>query len=286
MPRAVVLSLIAPVVLLARTADQSGGPRSSGTPPTFEAASLRLNKSGTEPFRIVPLPGRLRGTNVPAKFLIAAAFAEDGAPLHNSRIVGGPGWLDSTRFDLEATAGANVPAPVLFTMLRSLLVEQWKLVTHQEQREMPIYALVLAGRSGEPGPHLRRSTTDCDALMAQIRNGVPSSSSARRLYRAGVDSITGSCARIPMLATSLSQSPSVGRRVEDRTGLDGWFDVDLTWALDQPLAGQFPDGRAPVASDVPGLFTALQEQLGLKLESTRAPADVLVIDNAELRANH
>lgn len=267
----------------------SRGQSAQAAPPTqspsFEAASLKLNRSGPAPFRIEPLPGRLRGTNVPARFLIAAAFAEDGVPLHDSRIIGGPSWLQSSRFDLEATAGGLVPPGVLFTMLRSLLMERWKLTTHWEQREAPSYALVLDRRNGELGPQLRRSSVDCDALTAQAREGLLPAT-PRPLYRAGLETITGTCARISMLASSLSQSPLVGRPVEDRTGLVGWFEIDLEWTVEQ-LPGQPTQtaGRAPTSVGAE-LFTALREQLGLRLTSTRAPVDVLVIESAELRTDN
>lgn len=279
----VVVLVVMPFALAAPIRGQSAQAAAPPRSPSFEAASLKLNTSGMAPFRIEPLPGRLRGTNVPARFLIAAAFAEHGVPLHDSRIVGGPRWLEHSRFDLEATADGPVPADVLFTMLRSLLIERWKLATRWEQRAVPIYALVLDRRSGALGPQLRRSRADCDALTAQ--SGPMAPAAPRPLYHAGLDTITGTCVRASALATSLSQSPQVGRRVEDRTGLVGWFEVDLTWAGE--LAGQ----RVQTAGDQPTsagveLFTALREQLGLRLESSRAPADILVIESAALQTDN
>jgi uncharacterized protein (TIGR03435 family) len=269
---------------------QLGPLRASGASPNqdenqkqaeFEVASLRLNTSGPGPFAIIPSPGgRLRGTNVPAKFLIAAAFGHTGGPLHEYQMVGGPRWLETSRFDVEGKAADNVNVPVLFEMLKSLLQQRWSLRSHWERRELPTYALVMARTDRRFGPQLRRSTIDCDALMTEIGKGRRLSSATRPPYRAGNGTITGNCARISMLVPSISRSPAVRRIVSDETGLDGWFELDLTWAPDQ-LSHQTPDTPSGT-DDKTGLITALQEQLGLRLEARRSSVDVLVIESADL----
>ena len=140
--------------------------------------------------------------------------------------------------------------------LQSLLEDRFQLRVHREARELPIYALVRSGKNGTLGPGFSHSTIDCtkDASTCEFRGGP--------VGRIKADALTSD------LLMQLLANAS-GRIVVDRTGLEGPFVVDLEWSQDQ------------TASDKPSLFTAIQEQLGLKLESTRGPVDVLVIDHVE-----
>jgi uncharacterized protein (TIGR03435 family) len=263
---------------------------------SFEVASLKLNVSGPGPFAILPLPGRLRGTNIPAKFLVAAAFAPPGqGPLLPYQIVGGPDWLNAARFDLEAKAPESVgsaytgPPVALFGMLKTLLLERFKMTVRADKRELPVYTLVRARGDEQLGPQLvRRSEAECAALAAQPKSsGGPTTASGRPAvgFRSGIDSILGGCARLALLINQISRLHD--RVVVDGTGLEGLFDYELVWTPDTFQLSQLNQGGArggalPSPTDGASQLTALTEQLGLRLESSRATIDVIVIDRAEM----
>ena len=239
--------------------------------------------------------GRFTATNVPLRDLIRFAYQ-----LQNFQIVGGPDWLTSDRFDIVAKAEGEVPSAPLGTagpmqmMMRSLLEERFKVSVHQEKRDLPIYALVFARSDKKLGAKLQPSTVDCQAMMtaAMARGGPPlapppSTPSGRPVcgMRSGPGQMMGGGFPLSQLASALSQM--VQRVVVDRTELTGNFDLELTYTPDQMPQG--PPGTPPpgapppppIDPNGPSIFTALQEQLGLKLDSQRGPVDVLVIDRAE-----
>lgn len=164
-------------------------------------------------------------------------------------------------------------------MIRTMLADRFQLVVHNEKREMPVYAIVLARADGRFGPQLKRSELDCNAVAEAIKRGAatPPQRSPDRPFcgtQTGPGMVMTSGVQMTDFARNLS--PSTGRIVLDRTGLTGPFDIDLKFTPD-PLG----PGVGDPATDVPSLFVAIQEQLGLKLEAMRAPVDVLVIDSAE-----
>jgi uncharacterized protein (TIGR03435 family) len=263
--------------------------------PSFEVASVKPNESGDPRVMIGGGPGgRFNASNVPLRMLIRNAYQ-----LQDSQLVGGPAWLATERFDIVAKAEGN-PAPVppgsvgpMQLMMRNLLADRFKLVVHRETREQPIYALVLARSDGKPGPQLRKSEIDC-AAMAAARGrvggpppGPPAPGERPQCgMRMGPGQLSGGGFPLSQLGTTLSQL--VQRMVVDRTGLSGNFDIDLTWTP-EPGQGLPPGPPPPGASALPpidpngpSLFTALQEQLGLKLDSQRGPVEVLVIDSVEM----
>jgi uncharacterized protein (TIGR03435 family) len=236
---------------------------------------------------------RFDAVAVPLRGLISLAYGEAGPPPRtrpSDQIAGGPDWLNTALFDVVAKTGADVPAgpagvgPKLL-MLRTLLEERFKLVVHHENREAPVYALSLARRDGRLGSQLRRSDVDCRALLL-ARGGAPvppQAAGERPLCRAD----TSPGGRMSAGALTMADFANVlarmtNRPVIDRTGLPGSFDLDLQFSpAGLPSAAPPNPDRPAAADDNPSLFTALQEQLGLKLESTRAGVDVLVIDHAE-----
>jgi uncharacterized protein (TIGR03435 family) len=277
---------------------QGGAPPSAGRGPVpdnlaFEAASVKPNKSGGNQVSIGIQPGgRFNAVNVPLRFLIRNAYQ-----LQDFQLVGGPGWVATDRFDVIAKAEGDLPpappgtAGPVQIMLRNLMADRFKLRVHRETREMPIYALVLARADGRLGPRLTPSTVDC-AARGRARGGAPPAiplPTDRPVcgMRTGPGSMAGGGFPLSQLAASLS--PFAQRIVIDRTGLTGNFDLDLTWTPDQiPQGGGGPGGLPagvppppPIDPNGPSLFTAVQEQLGLKLESVRGPVDVLVIDSVE-----
>jgi uncharacterized protein (TIGR03435 family) len=250
----------------------------------FEVVSVKPNRSGAAEVRWTFASGRFTAVNVTLKALISSAYGTAQQPLADFQISGGPPWLDSARFDVlaQVPGGAGGDAGTTMTastlgMLRGLLEQRFRLRTHVESREQPIYALVVSDRNGRLGPRLRRRTVDCAAVAAGAATGEPCGG---QILPGRVSSRGAS---VPQLVSGLARlMPNVGRLVVDRTGLTGTFDVDLSWTPDQlPPAGgsAMPTPTPPIDPNGPSLFTALQEQLGLKLESTRGPVPVLVIDS-------
>jgi uncharacterized protein (TIGR03435 family) len=273
-------------------------PASNAEAPAFEVASIKANKSGElRSFLGNPPGGRFSATNMPLRGLIAFAYGTP-QPLPNFRIIGGPSWIDSDHFDIAAKASTefqpstNGPSPQIPLMLRALLAERFKLVVHNESRELPVYDLVMARSDARPGPQLRKSDVDCAALLASRRGGgapPPPPQPGERLQcgmMASPASIVGGSVNMGQFATLLARM--VNRTVVDKTGLTGNFDINLTFTPDQPAKAPGASVDQPIrvnGVDIdpngPSLFTALQEQLGLKLESQKGPVDVVVIDSVD-----
>jgi len=219
------------------------------TPDTFEVASIRPNVSGGNNTQISMNDGRLVVTNGSLKTLIRNAYG-----LLSFQFVGGPTWLDSDKFDITAETGRRekISDDQLKVLLRGLLADRFQLKTHMETREEPAYALVI----DKNGPKLAKAT------------GNEPSPGMNTHKEPGRGIMKGTNVPISELATNLGNQ--LGRFVIDRTGLEGHYDFLLQWAPEQTQD-----------SDGPSLFTAVREQLGLRLEAQKAPVEVLVIDSAE-----
>jgi uncharacterized protein (TIGR03435 family) len=173
--------------------------------------------------------------------------------LQDFQITGGPGWVESDRFDIIAKAEGELKPEERGVMMRALLSERFGLVTHQETRQLPVYDLVLAKPDGKLGDGLHRvdcSKDSCGGTMVSNTN----------LKANGIT--------LPGFSRTLSAI--LAKIVNEKTGLEGSFNIDLTWSRDETTDTSHPS-----------IFTALQEQLGLKLESAKGPVDVLVIDHVE-----
>jgi uncharacterized protein (TIGR03435 family) len=259
------------------------------TNPTFEVASVRPNKTGDGRIMFGLQPGgRFNATNVPLRLLLRQAFN-----VQESQIIGGPDWIGSDRFDIVAKAPEGpFTADVMRPMLQSLLAERFKLVVHNETREMPIYALVKARADGKLGPNLAPAAVDCAAVMRGRRGGGPPPAPPQPGQKLECGFMIGpgrlNAGGVPLSNLAQTLSPQVGRIVLDKTELTGNYDFELTYSF-EGLGSVFPGGGpplvngapAPVDPNMPNLFTALQEQLGLKLDSQRGPVDVIVIDSVE-----
>jgi uncharacterized protein (TIGR03435 family) len=195
-----------------------------------------------------------------------------------ARIIGGPAWVDTERFDILATA-PNATADETREMLRALLRERFGLAVHPESRDLPIYVLRLVHADGSLGPHLRRSTTDCTGrgstvVAGRVQCGILVSQGP------GSGSVRGGGATVDNFVRLLGDF--LDRPVNDSTGLVGAFDLELQFTAERSSTpgAQVPGGLATAASpdDVPSVFTALREQMGLKLDAQRGRADVWVID--------
>ena len=257
--------------------------------PSFEVTSVKRNVSGDPPGPIgfmPPTTGNFNARNRTVFDLVRNAYG-----MRESQVVGGPDWIRSERYDVAARATGTFPPDVshegvprgpsrqLFLMLRSLLADRFHVKAHVEPREMPVYHLALARTDGRLGPGLRRSAADCAAVLAEMKaGGTPSLVKAGCfIFGSGPPGATnrgrmeGRGLHIQHL-TSGPLADFADRPVIDRTGLTGYYDIDLEWT---------PDPGAATPDVPPSLFTALQEQLGLKLEPGRAQVDVLVIEHVE-----
>jgi uncharacterized protein (TIGR03435 family) len=216
------------------------------TSPTFEVASIHPNQAGAEGSVIdLPETGRLRVTNATLKTLIRAAYG-----IQNDQISGGPKWLDSDRYDIEARTSGPITEDQDQPLLQSLLADRFRLKTHREQRELTVYGLMLA----KNGPLFSKSTG--------------TSSSIHTNHGPGESRIAVTGISIGQFAGMLGNR--MGRIVTDKTGLSGNYDFTLVWDPDSTPGSTFPS-----------VFAALQEQMGLRLESQKATVPVLVIDSAD-----
>ena len=236
--------------------------------PAFEVASVKATRQSSSGIMRRPTPGRVFFQNVPLQSLVEEAF--DVEPY---QVVGLPSWTVTERFGIEATydpaMAKQVPA-----MLQRLLEERFRLRVRRETRDMPVYEMVKARSDGTLGPGLRPSTTDCAPAAGQRSSCT---------LRIASNSIEATGTRWGFLPTNIGVWD---RPVIDKTGLSGSFDVKLDWTPDPAVSGsaEAAAAAATAAASTPNrvsIFTALQEQLGLKLEPSRAPVEVLVIDSVQ-----
>jgi uncharacterized protein (TIGR03435 family) len=244
---------------------------------SFEVASVKVNKSRTR----APMQWQASGQftmGLPIFSLVSLGYA-----VPESRIVGLPDWTRTVFFDINARAAKAPTLDERRAYYRGLLKDRFAMAVHAEERELPVFALVLARADGRLGPGLRRSNTGCDAVIAERVERAeagerpdPPTPGVRPTCSSvgGPASLTGGGVEISALTGMLSNG--LGRPVVDKTGLTGRFDIDFRSA---PM--RVPDaGRG--GNDLPSVFTAVQEQLGLRLESTTAPVPVLVVDRIEM----
>jgi len=222
------------------------------TPKTFEVTSVKPNLSGLDQSIGVNILGsRIIGENLSLRTLILQAYG-----VLDFQIIGGPRWLSSDRFDVEATTGRPEPIrlPELGPLLRGLLADRFRLATHEETREMPTYVLVVDKGS----PKLRQTT----GVPAQSMRGV------NQRATAGTAKMIGDGVTMAALAYRIAeQEPFLGHTVVEKTGLTGFYDFTLEWDAGDEAG--------------PSILAALRTQLGLRLTSEKSPVEVLVIDSAE-----
>ena len=252
---------------------QSPTPAVAGGAPAFDVISIKRNiDPNSATLFAVPVGGRLRLVNQTARMLINSSYG-----MQDYQIVGGPDWLRTDRFDIDAIVEVRPlpPLPQFLLRIRTLLADRFKLVMHAEMRELPIYRLVRARDDGRLGPKIRPTACkppDPTTPNSAANTGVGGGGTCGN--RIGAFSMTIGGNTMNGFANQLGRLPVVGRPVVNATNLTDAFDWELTWAPDPPTG----DG---VAIDAVSIFTALQEQLGLKLEPSRGPVDVLVIDSVE-----
>lgn len=238
-------------------------PMAADANPSFEVATIKPNESGG-PGKGFRINGRTFNTiNTSLEDLIVFAY-----DVHAKQILGGPDWLDKDKYDLTAVPDKEgAPSNQQWkSMLQKLLADRFQLVFHHDKKELAVYILSVA----KGGPkNLTKSDSLTDGFSVPIRP-VPGGFSMP-IHNAQMTDFTGFAL----------QGAVLDRPVLDQTGIKGRYDFTLTWApLGTEFGGRLPP-PPPADNPPPGLFTAIQEQLGLKLDAVKAPADVMVIDKAE-----
>lgn len=272
---AIAALILAAFPLLAQAPSNAPADSKSTVGPAFEVATIKPVEPDAQKGRYLIMQGtnRFVGKFYTLKLLIAAAYN-----LSPKVISGGPAWIDSDHYDILAlTPGATRPSrDEQMAMLRNLLADRFALTFHRESKEFSIYALEAvkdgpkygSGSGSASAPGLMRSTAAASDPSALISTVYPD-----HIKLPARNATMGEFAE-------LLQRAVLDRPVVDRTGLAGRFDFDLEWAPDETQFG----GEVPVApSNAPAapFFTAIQQQLGLRLEATRGPVQALVVDQAE-----
>jgi uncharacterized protein (TIGR03435 family) len=279
--RVITLSAVVVIFAVESLAQSQGG--STGRI-TFEVASVKPSESNSGSSSSNEPPGGYVARNLSLRRLIAIAhrmrLAND-----RERIVG-PSWIDTARFDINAKTPAGARSEQIPDMLRALLADRFRLTTHTETREDLVYALVRTRSDGRLGPELTASTLDCSKPGAFLSAGAgaraPGAAAAKPQCGiiTNVDAngsvLQGGGRSIGQLAANLAGR--VNREVLDRTDLSGTYDFTLRWTPENFT--NLADNAGP-ARDGTTIFTALQEQLGLKLEAQRGPVEFLIVDTVE-----
>lgn len=248
--------------------------------PVFDVVSIKPNKSGGGMVRSMTKPDGYAATNISLKMLIQFAYG-----IREDQISGAPGWADSDRYDIDAKVAGHDVADLekmkpedRGLMLRPLLVDRFKLASHSETKVLPIYELVIA-KNG-----LKLKEADTNTPATEIKGAPGGGRAGMMMMRPG--QLNGQGIPITSLVNQLSRV--LHRTVVDKTGLTGRYDVTLQWTDERSdPAFKGPDGapqRAEPAPDNsgPSIFTAVQEQLGLRLQSAKGPVETIVIDHVEM----
>jgi uncharacterized protein (TIGR03435 family) len=251
----------------------------AGDPPRFDVASVKPHGAADDVMFALEFreDGRLISTGT-LRMLIRTAYR-----LQDFQLVSGSDWIDDDRFDVDARAGRDATADELRLMLRELLRERFGLTLRLERKDVPVYALRTARRGFG-----RRLSRPAEACATRAPAPDAPTNVKGELVACGVRLAPGglSARGVTMAALANELSMWADRIVTDETGLNGEFDVDLSWTpyqLPPPAFLSTPDTSVAAAPDAdwPSLFTAVNEQLGLTLEPARGRADVVVIDRAE-----
>jgi uncharacterized protein (TIGR03435 family) len=237
--------------------------------PKFEVASLKPSQPGGRGGGIRPAPGgeRYLATNIPLRLLIMVAYR-----LKTDQVAGGPEWMNTDTFDMNAKAERPSSAEDLHLMLQNLLVERFKLRFHRETKELPVYVLSVDKNGPKMTPHEAASAGDpwMDQSVDQVVHVKMKATSAPMEY----------------FVWRLGQV--LDRPVIDHTNLKGGYDFELSYTRDLPPGS--PEGARlngePIDTSGPTIFAALRQQLGLKLEPQKGPVEILVIDHAEKPAEN
>ena len=274
-----------------------------GVRPSFEVASVKPNTSGSTNSSTSFNRGRFVATNVTVKLLLMSAYR-----VQDFQIIGGPGWIGSDAFDIEAKPeegavpqqpGPRDPTAIdpMSLMVQSLLEDRFELKLHRETRELPVYILSI----GKDGPKFKAvdpaQQTDAPSGARGVggsgRVPTPASLPVGNMG-SSINNGRGemSAHAVPMVRLISFLSQQLRRPVVDKTDLKDLYDFRVEWTRDQNIGAAAPTAAGtptPAAADAPSgpsIFTALQEQLGLKLDSGRGPVEVLIIDSVQKPAEN
>jgi uncharacterized protein (TIGR03435 family) len=242
--------ILAALVLLLTSISMSTAAQNQ--PLAFESASVKPANSGKLGPSVDTFAGRFKATNATVRYLLQYAYS-----VMDFQVAGGPTWIGSEKYDIDAKGESNVKDREYRSMMSALLADRFRLKFHRETRELPVYALVLA----KNGPKLLPAAKDAKSSMDGNRG-----------------ELTVRNATVVEFASILSNV--LGRKVVENTGLTGRYDLTLKWTPDDSRTQPGSNLRLADPAGLP-IFTAIQEQLGLKLESTKGPIEVLVIDSVE-----
>ena len=274
----ILLALIAtatPILHAQQTAAPTPAPPAAAVSvPAFDVISVKPNNTAAHGMMLNYTPDGLNATNIPVQFLFHEAFG-----LNDDQIFGAPGWAQSIHYDVDAKVNsADVPALHNVThdqrraMLLQILTERFKLTYHREPRILPVYALVVAKGGSK---------------LDEFKAGNDTAGEPKHPGRMQMQNTTLTAEGVPIAPLASLLSSRLGRPVEDKTGLTGIYNFKLQWADERhegpprgPDAALSADAPPPEPSG-PSIFTAIEEQLGLKLESAKGPVQVLLIDHIE-----
>ncbi len=250
--------------------------------PEFEVASIKPAAPDARGMFIrTTAGGRVNVTNMSLKELIVIAYR-----IQPYQISGGPPWLESAKWDISAKPETTPKDGELQAMLQGLLADRFQLTLRRETKELPIYALVLARKDGKLGPKLTEAKEGACAQPDFTKPPAPREPGKPPTMNCGQQimsprSMTAVAVPIPNIIPMLARM--LGRTIVDKTGLTGKYDFSMEWAPDESMLMMLPPDAPRPASDGsgPSIFTALQEQLGLKLESQKGPVEVFAIEKAE-----
>jgi len=279
------------------------GAQSTAAEKRFEVASVKpalsiderllaAREGGPPPtvFDMRTMPGgRFIATRVTLQMLLTYAF-----DVKTYQLEGGPNWMTTDYVDITAVGDANATPADVTAMVKTLLVDRFKLRAHAATREAPVHVLTIARSDGRLGPDLKRTTPECEQLLEARKNGSAPATASRTIE---FQATTPTCGGGRMVTTPTGGfravfggtevarlisliSGAVEGPVIDRTGLSGLIDYSLEYTPDRPIA-RSPTTQNNNDTPPPPLATALQQQLGLKLEKQSGPLPIIVIESAE-----
>jgi uncharacterized protein (TIGR03435 family) len=266
-------------VLATRVHAQSEAEVPAANPTEFDVATIKPSDPNLVADRVGLDRDEFMATGQTAKWLIKFAYNRSFGS--DQQITGGPSWIASAKFDIVAKEGDETIAKlrgltveqqmaVIRPMVQALLADRFKLKVHHEMKELPVYALVVAN-----GGMKMRTSED-----GVVFSSNPEEARGHSFAMRGRGQLQGGGATTEELSSMLSIQPEVtGRMVVNKTGLTGKYDFMLKWTPD--TGSSIANGSTAADSSGPSLFTAIQEQLGLKLEAQKSPVDVIVIDSIE-----
>ena len=252
------------------------------TPPAFEVASVKLNKSGTTQANVGMPPNGVNFVNLPLRGIIQLAYGIN----QPSKLAGVPDWAVTERYDITARAAGPITQDERRLMLQALLKDRLKLDARLEKREVSVLALMLARNDGKLGKNLVESKGCIARGAAAVGGGAASDAETAGAGTRACGPQSGGAGRLNLIGSPMQQFTSLlalmlGGTVVDKTGLPGRYDIDLTFTPER----QLPEGvnlPGPAADpNGPSIYTAIREQLGLKLESQKIQEEVLVIGHVE-----